>query len=320
MKCSARLFFMIVSIYSSTNPYLYTMWVARTQIPQAPPAMPLTQDVIAVGDYHDKFHPVTDMQRKIVDNWISTCAKKNSKIILEDVSSANNQGRFGCRGYVIDSKQGILAGLTSHCQSNEIMVENIEYRYCRVISLGPLVRNTPDAFSTSPATFIQVSDLVQEIDHAIAQVRSNMQTDPPALRGIYKAAIDKTNRSIEEFKWRQQSYLTVAAYIERNTTPQNRLFMLKRMLMFDIPLFDALALHSIITARNYQKVVIFAGGTHIINLLEALKKVGYQEIFNSSVNYYTETDLSKCAPGSIYQNNFCLKPDPLDITVLDQYW
>ena len=67
--------------------------------------------------------------------------------------------------YFINSKVGILAGLGNFCKENHIPMQNVEYRYCRVVALGPVINNISSDPGAFPSTKrMTVSHLMQEIE------------------------------------------------------------------------------------------------------------------------------------------------------------
>ena len=120
---------------------------------------------IGFSDFHDKTHKANTIQRKKIEEHLPTYDPQDLLVIVEDLSSPNSDGRLGCGAYYINSRVGILAGLGNFCKDNKIPVCNVEYRYCRVVALGPVINN----INADPAFFpstkkMTVAHLMQEID------------------------------------------------------------------------------------------------------------------------------------------------------------
>ena len=99
------------------------------------------QLIIGIGDYHDKTHPVNAEQRTYLESFIKNCRKAASKVIVEDLSSINNDGKGVCCNFAINAYGGVLGTLADIARLQSVDVDNVEYRFCRVAGIGPLLNN-----------------------------------------------------------------------------------------------------------------------------------------------------------------------------------
>src|SRR5579872_576077 len=106
---------------------------------------------IGLSDFHDKAHEATGRQLEALEQLLSSCNKNKTRIMLEDLSSRGSQGRHTCGRFVINSRGGILGGLVQKCQEKDLLVDNVEYRYCRVSSLGPVLNNLKENVHAFPS-------------------------------------------------------------------------------------------------------------------------------------------------------------------------
>src|SRR5258708_2219223 len=123
------------------------------------------QLIYCLADYHDKKHPANKSQRIDLDLLLKKCAAIKAKLVVEDLSSINNDGRMICWNYGVNSSEGVLGQLANKARALGIAVDNVEYRYCRVAGIGPLLNDV----SVSPhacksAATISTASLHKEID------------------------------------------------------------------------------------------------------------------------------------------------------------
>src|SRR5438067_12099514 len=111
------------------------------------------QYILCLSDFHDKTHPATHPQQKYLDSLLDQLVKKNAYVLVEDLSSPNTKsGITGCGSFSVDSRGGILGGLTNTCKEKQIPVENVEYRFCRVAAFGPVLNNPNKSPSSLEST------------------------------------------------------------------------------------------------------------------------------------------------------------------------
>ena len=67
-------------------------------------------------------------------------------------------------------------------------------------------------------------------------------------------------------------------------------------------------MHYVVAACNKERVLAVAGGTHIMHVVEMLKRLGYQEVYSTKPEYFREHNLEKCLGSNITEGNFCMRP------------
>lgn len=259
--------------------------------------------VKALSDYHDKDHQSTDAQRFLIQDYLSKCCPKATKVIVEDLTSLTSE--------IVN--QGLLSGLATYCKSCNLTVQNVEYRALRVKALAPFVyQPLKNPFDCPEACTVTVGQLLQELTMVINAM--NRFAFPRALHKSVANIITQTQKNVADLKWEQASPLSVAEYIS-HIPLQERLAQVKKMLMCDVKLFD-LCIVARVLEQPYQQTLIFAGGSHVDQVVRLLKKIGYKPLLSTKPSFFTETDLSRCVTAHIYNNSYCLKPHPVDVKLL----
>ncbi len=257
----------------TTKTFIYEIRVLRAWVPQHQQF----QHVICLSDYHDRSLPENAEQRSSVLKKIGCCKPCDTKIVVEDLSSANASGNCGCCRFSLTSKTGLLASMAQECQKRGIEVENVEYRYCRVIALGPVLYNiNADPQTIQTAQDIGVADLLREIEQAMREVKAyNYDTKLTAMVQQNVDYITKELNYLDIFKYATKS---VGHYLAHRTWQTNRLAILKKLLTVDSPLLDLKVVNAVLRAQNKKSVIILAGGTHINHATDLLKHNGYEVI------------------------------------------
>lgn len=273
--------------------------------------------IIGCSDYHDKFHPINDGQRAELLNYISKPNKQSIKLILEDLSSPNVNGTCGCNQFLLTSTKGILASLTKDCQAAGIPVDNIEYRYCRVVAFGGLLAQLDASpYLFQPACITRMQCIYDEIMKMLRIVES--YRDGAVLDKWYHECCAQVYDALLKLQINKSVHLSGAAYIDEATKGRDRLAVLKQLLTFDGALFDCALVHSIVhTHKKY--VVAVAGGTHINRAFEKLVSLGYQPVYNSDTKIVRDYDMSKNIGSYQTPGGFCLKPEPVTLNILRTY-
>ena len=275
------------------------------------------QYIIGASDFHDKLHQANDTQRATLERILNGCSKRDTLVIAEDLSSSNVNGCRGCCQFIINSNKGILAGLTTYCSNHWIPVVNVEYRYCRVATLGPLINNStalPSSFSSTNT--ITVQQLMDEVNKVIDEVLK--YNDSKILQAEYVKHIEHIKTYMKNLKMPQYAQKTVAEYLVGTTTAQNRMARIKELLTFDSALLDMRIVHEILKVPHKKQIVICAGGTHIENVSNLLQKIGYKPERAGSIKYEQERNLERCV-GSHIVDGACVKPQPIGLDLISSY-
>jgi len=300
------------SVYS-LKAYIYEIKVLR----KWDDAAHRYQFVIGCSDFHDKTHSANGQQRSYLTHLLAK-QNKSMKVILEDLSSPNNIGSYGHKQFWLNSNRGILASLTKECKTLGLDAENIEYRYCRVISLGGLLRQLDRSpYESQPACAIRVSSLVDEVRGAMKQVLN--YNDGTSLNRWYKESCAQVKKSMQALGLDEHAPLSSAAYFEKISAGSNKLLILKRLLTFDSGLLDCALTHSIINTADKAIVVALAGGTHIDRAFEQLKARGYTQIYTTPVSFRHDYDVANALGSPIMPGGYCVKPEPIELSLLEEY-
>lgn len=304
----------IMSFHGALYSFVYNANVLRLHMD----AMHDYQYVIGASDFHDKWHHANDAQRTMLERILNGCSKRDTLVITEDLSSCNVNGCRGCANFTINSSKGILAGLTTYCSNHWIPVVNVEYRYCRVAALGPVINNITAVPTTFPSTnSITVQQLIDEVNKIIDEV--SKYNNSKTLHTEYKKHIDHIKTYMKNLKMFEHATKTVAEYIQVTTTPANRMARVKELLTFDSVLLDMRIIHEILKAPTKKQIVIFAGGTHIENVSHWLQKIGYKPERSGNIKYEQERNLERCIGSHIVDGSFCVKPQPIGLDVISSY-
>src|SRR5438445_6267468 len=170
------------------------------------------QLIIALSDYHLKSHPVNKIQRAYIESLLKKCAAIKGKLIVEDLSSVNNDGRMVCCNFGVNCSEGVLGQLANKARALGIAVDNVEYRYCRVAGIGPLLSNievNPHSFKSSST--ITTSSLHKEVVNEIEKIRR--YNDGKLLNNLYKRAVATVQIALLKMNFNNKN-MTVADYGE----------------------------------------------------------------------------------------------------------
>ncbi|BDC34897.1 hypothetical protein Noda2021_08550 [Candidatus Dependentiae bacterium Noda2021] len=288
-------FVFILNMPLLTLPYIYNLTFLQNA----------DFNIKALSDYHDKDHQSTYEQSFLIRDYLSTCCPKTTKVIVEDLTSLTSQ----------TSNHGLLSGLASYCKSCNLLVQNVEYRALRVKALAPFVYEPlKNPFDCPDACTITIGQLLQELTNVTKDMASFQF--PRVLHKSVAKIIADTQKNVADLKWHDALQMSVAEYVGR-IPPHERLMQVKKMLMCDVKLFD-LCIVARVLEKPYQQTLIFAGGSHVDQVVQLLKKIGYKSLLSTKPSFFTETDLTRCVTAHIYNNSYCLKPHPVDIKLLTQ--
>jgi hypothetical protein len=283
--------------------------------------------VIGKSDFHDKSHPATHVQEIQLQNIMARCNKQSTKLIIEDLSSHDINGRaHSCGPFVINSQGGILGGLTQRCEQKGFHVDNVEYRYCRVASLGPVINNIEQVEMPFQSTHaISVGLLLQEIEDNIKEIKTF--NDGKRLNALYERIVRDVKIELAKLKLHETRHSTVAHFMAHNSTKENRLDVLNNLLTVDGPLLDIKIMHSI---KNAQKLIttprddlylfVIGGGSHILRVCNWLvQHDNWHHVYATPIIYGREYDVLKCIGSPMMQGGYCMRPEPTDLDIVMRY-
>lgn len=298
-----------------TQAYLYDVKVLRKWHPE----FKRYHYWIGFSDFHDKAHKDNVFQRKKIEELLAQADPSQLFVLIEDLSSPNDCGRLGCGSYFINSRVGILASLGYFCAEKDIPFKNVEFRYCRVVALGPVINN----INADPASFpstrrMTINHLMQEIEQTYGDLLLANQKDRFKSAFLEKSrtitrAMDKLNLSHEQHK-------SIADYVATNSTPLNRLDMVKNLLTFDGILIGFKLVDSTLKAEQYEKVVAFAGGTHIAEAYDLLQKIdGWEPVTHHDVAEPKTPSVVKSIGATLFERGLSAKPHPISVELIEHY-
>lgn len=312
MKGLGTKFVLLLTICTQMQAYLYDVKVLRKWQPES------NRYHYWVGccDFHDKLHKYNGVQRKKIEEWLPDYNPEHILVLVEDLSSTNDVGRLGCGSYFINSRVGILAGLGSYCKINHIPVQNVEYRYCRVVALGPVINNIQvDPHSLPSAKKMTITHLTQEIEQTYNDLF--LGSNNTEFKNTLSNKTVALHKGVEKLKGACQQYPTIADYLQGNTTTWNRLEVVKNMLTFDGILLGFKLVDATLKAEDKEKIIAFAGGTHINEAYELLQKIGgYEPIINSSSSNGSDPVAKAINTGVSPLNK---KPESISLELLEHY-
>lgn len=278
-------------IASSSHGYFYYLCVVKKVVNKN--GHP--QQIVLLADYHDKSNSANKEQRAYLESVLQKHKNKKIKLIVEDLSSVNNDGRMICCNFGINCADGVLGHLANKARSFGIAVDNVEYRYCRVAGVGPLITNiAADPHTVRSACCIPLVSLYKEIIDEIEKIKK--YDDGKKLNHFYKRAIAGVRDKLCQMNLccadRKKTIAHYCARLRRDTYHKE----LEKLCIFDSALIDSNIMHSI-SGCDASIIFVVAGGSHIQEVAQLLKKMGYDMVFTS-------------ADGHLQK--------PVDITVLDR--
>lgn len=272
------------------------------------------QLVVGLGDYHLKCHSANKLQRMYMDECLlKKCVQLKSKFVVEDLSSINNDGRMICCNFGINNTEGVLSKLADKARSMGIAVDNIEYRYCRVAGIGPLLNNLkshPHAFRSSAT--IKIASLHKEIADEIEKIKN--YDDGKLLNDCYKRATTAVHSALSKLGFNGQG--TVADYCKQLQRKQYR-HELEKLCIFDSALIDMNIMHAIAKYPEESLIFVIAGGSHIDQVSSMLKRMGYQILLNTSSCAFPA--LKKVLNSESNGGMADIHPEPIDLAIIDKF-
>lgn len=306
MKKLIKSSFIIVALLSSPvcYGYFYTLFAKAKVINKRTNKR---QIIIGLADYHLKSHPANKSQRDHVEAQIKRCVDLKGKVIVEDLSSINNDGKMVCCNFGINCAEGVLGQLANKARAFGIAVDNVEYRYCRVAAIGPLLKNiqiNPCSFKS--CSTITTGSLHKEVVDEIAKIKK--YNDGKFLNDQYKRTICRVEAMLSKLRFSKND-VTIADYCKKLEQKKYRQ-ELEKLCIFDSGLLDMNIMHAIAVSPDVTIIFVIAGGSHIEQVSALLKRMGYKSIIKKA-------DLARLKFKKIPHSD--AHPEPIDITVLDQF-
>ena len=271
--------------------------------------------VIGLGDLHDKRHPTTQAQKDEIMRFLSLLPADQVTVLTEDLSSPGSFGRRECGNFWINSRGGVLGGITQDCQVRGLDAQNHEFRYCRVSSLGPVINGVQsDLESLGSTGSIKMADLHKEIRQEIDLIRTF--NDGLSLKKAYGENIAGTEKLIDKLKVQSEQGLTVAQYLKKAVPVDKRPAFVRLLLTFDSELLDCKFLHAIKAAKNKKYVILIAGGAHVKRVCDLLLQDGYHKHCAFTLQDERVFDKKRCNGRTIENDQYCIMPRAIDLSCL----
>lgn len=272
------------------------------------------QYVIGLGDYHAKRHPANQVQREELGELIAHTDGDELKVLTEDLSAANSDGRFGCGPFYVNSSSGFLSGITEQLRVHGIDAENLEFRYARVCALGPVLNNEHKMCSFPSVCSISVGQVCDEIYQECGCIEQF--DDGPIVNAWYAASIQDVMQSAATFALDKHRHKSVADYLSRK---RKRLPLVKDLLTFDRCLLDARIVHAILESQDKERICVMAGGSHIERVSDVLQKIGYQPLMHIKPLYHKGNGIQD-AVSLPMEDQYNSLPKPLDMHRLRDFF
>ncbi len=312
MKGQKGLFFLLALSFLSTKSFIYKVDI----LCKWDPIPENCSYFIGCSDFHDKFHEANAPQRQFIRRLLADCDKRQTRVLVEDLASANHNGKSARINFRRRAKPGILAGFANECKQLGVSATNLEYRYDRVLAVAGLLKNTAvNPYSYKPACTICVGQVKKELDDTIDQIKQ--YKDGPQLEKMYQKGITSALKQSKDFNLAYDHKLNIASYLIEHTKSSFRNAFIKRLLTFDSVLLDFKFIHETIKSKE-PVVVALAGGTHIQRAISILQKMGYKAHKSTTLTYENEPD-SSVAYSKVMIPWQQRRPAATDLQLLMQY-
>lgn len=301
----------LLSMHMSLHTYIYNAIVMRKW--QAD--LNRFHYFIGLGDFHNKQHPANKVHLHELQQLLAYAQKDSLRILTEDLSVSNDIGRKGVKGFSINSRGGLLGGLTDMCRDMGIDVLNLEYRYARVCALGPVLNNLKDdPFSFDSSRKLLIGDLVEEVYSEID--RMHAYNDDPILGAWYVQCIKDVEKKISLYDWPNYYHQSVAEYVKQKS--KSVISLMQKLLTFDAALLDVKIVHEVVQQPHIEHICAIAGGSHIDRASKMLKKVGYTSVWHAG---YDGSNVAAIDAGpDAHKSEYGIKPAPISLHVLKKFF
>jgi hypothetical protein len=271
MRIGTLLFYVAWILSHSCMGYLCSGYALKRNQHNGP-----EQCIILLGDFHQKIHPCYEQQNNDLNLLLHSCLHQNGKLIVEDLSSPNNEGKGTCGSFLMKNDQSLLGKLADKARAMNIDVDNVEYRYCRLLSLAPLLNDlNADPYSISSTKHITMFALYSEIINQIKKIQSYKDT---SFVSLYSSTIEFVRKELNELSftcYKTKKDCSVAQYCSRFYTTKHYQNILEKLCIFDSALVDMSILHSIAINDKKLFILIIAGASHIEQVKNVMIKFDY---------------------------------------------
>lgn len=279
------------------------------------PGLAKKQYVIGFCDFHNRsLSRVVAEQRSMLERL---CKKANNKALhffVEDLSSPNTEGTFSCVRYRADTRGGFLGGITDFLRKHHCKVDNLEFRYCRVASLGLSL-----AGSTSPQALkmLDVIQIGQFVDETQKILNKNNSYKDSALASWNTKQVNLVKNAMQHLALEQHREHSVREYLDfrGETSPSKRVSLLEELVSYDSPLFDVMLAHALFNDHDHDTLVVLAGGTHVQETFNILAQQGFKRI---SVEQRKLAGVNMV--DAVYNQGALSLPIPVSLSITQPFW
>lgn len=274
------------------------------------------QNVIGCSDYHEKGHISNGGHRHHIEHLFTRTNAAETKFVVEDLASSNDEGRRSCLSYAIGSQESVLGGIADVARKKGCDVANIEYRYCRVTGVGPLLNNVDKKSGLCTSCNSLTMDLLyQEVLHEMDMIKK--YDDGKILNDVYRKAIQEVSLALKRLHLNYYKTFSLVDYCNQMSKGKYS-DTLQNLCIFDSALVDMKIVHSIVSSQNKSTIIVVAGGTHIDNAFALLARVGYETVGETQV-VFSGQQVIKSSLGSQVNSSDEVAPLPVDISMIDTF-
>ena len=219
-----------------------------------------------------------------------------------------------CCNFAINAYGGVLGTLADIARLQSVDVDNVEYRFCRVAGIGPLLNNPQSRpYEFASAVSIKMDSLYKEVSEELERV--SRYDDGKRANAWYKPLITEVKKSFNQLKLDPVMKQTVAHYCA-SIFKNNYVKQLEKLCIFDSPLIDIKIMHSILSSPDKSMIIVAAGGSHIEKMNEFLASMGYKKIIvPKSFYHHTNIDTTVSARN---KKDMHARPPAVNLKVLDE--
>jgi hypothetical protein len=181
--------------------------------------------------------------------------------------------------------------------------------------MGPLLSNlhaNPQSFRSSAA--ITMLSLYKEVADEIEKIKK--YDDGKFPNTLYKRTVTVVHDALSKMRFGEAQQSTVAQYCLPLKSGHYRQELEKRCI-FDSALIDMNIIHSIVSSPKDSCIFVVAGGAHIEQISEVLKRMGYESVL--ATHQRSRTTLKKVLNSDSATTVSDVHPEPVDIAIIDRY-
>jgi hypothetical protein len=263
---------LICCLVPESSAYVYDVRIAKRLVPGGG-----YQHLIGFSDFHDRNQvAVAAQQRTLFEQLVKNSDPSAMKFLVEDLSSPNTEGAYSCARYHANTRGGFLGGITDILRHNGCAVDNLEFRYCRVVALGLVAAGTHSDQAQKMQEIVSLQQFVQETAAMADKVARYTDSGMQPFFHQWRASLEP---KFSELKRRAQTGISVREYLKKFEIA-NALYEkeINSLLAYDSALLDVSLVHEVLNDTRHKVLVVVAGGTHIRNVFDALEKKGYVKV------------------------------------------